>query len=93
MRVFTEVYGKLIWIPHRLLFKKEFHATTKIRPVFNCLLKIEGKYSLNEGAYTGVNLINNMIEILQRFKTNKYVMLGDIRKALRRKTRIGSASL
>ena len=32
-------------------------------------------------AYTRVNLINNMIEIFFRFKTYKYVMLGDIRKA------------
>ena len=55
--------------------------TTKIPPVFNCSLKTHGYYSLNEAAYPRINLINNLIEILLKFKMNKFVMLGDIKKA------------
>lgn len=48
--------------------------------LFNCSLKTEDKCSLNEAAYSGINLINNMIDLLLKFK-KKYVMSGDIKKA------------
>ena len=59
---------------------QESQATTKIKPVFNCSFT-EDKYSVNEAVYTGVNLINTIVEILLRFQIKKYVMLRDIRKA------------
>ena len=56
-------------------------STTKIRPVFNCSLKTGGSCFLNEASYPGINLINDMLNLLLLFKTNKYVLLADIRKA------------
>ena len=56
--------------------------TTKIRPVFNCSLKTHGNYPLNEATNPGSNLINNLIEILLKFRMNKFVMLGYIKKRI-----------
>ena len=56
-------------------------TTTKIRPVFNFSLKTNAKYSLNEAAYPGINLMGDMLELLLLFRSDKYVMLADIRKA------------
>ena len=38
--VVTEDFTKHIWIPHRPVFKTEEQTTTKIRPVFNCSVKL-----------------------------------------------------
>ena len=82
-QVEPEDFTKIIWIPHRPVFKTEEQTITKIRPVFNCSLKANGKYSQNEAAYRGINLMGNMLELLLLFRTNKYVMLADMRKAFR----------
>ncbi|MEL6606441.1 MAG: hypothetical protein AAFP20_24885, partial [Cyanobacteria bacterium J06614_10] len=39
-----------VWIPHRPVIKADTQVTTKIRPVFNCSLKVDGAPSLNEAA-------------------------------------------
>ena len=44
IHVSLELYEKFIWIPHRLVFKTESQATTKIKPVFNCLLKTASSF-------------------------------------------------
>ena len=54
--VVPEDFTKDIWIPHRPIFKTDKQTTSKIRTVFNCSLKANGKYSLNEAAYPGINL-------------------------------------
>ena len=54
---------------------------TKIRPVFNCLLKNKGSCSLNEAVYPGINLLSDLLKPLLFLKTNKHVMLANIRKA------------
>ena len=74
-------FSDYVWIPHRPVIKTEQQNTTKIRPVFNCSLKTKGRYSLNEAAYPGVNLMADMLDLLLKFRCNKYVMLADIRKA------------
>ena len=79
--VVLEDFTKHIWIPHRPVFKTDEQTTTKIRPVFHCFLKANGKYSLNEAAYPGINLMGNMLELLLLFRTNKYVMLAYMHKA------------
>ena len=81
LKIQPEEFGKFIWIPHRPVFKNTEQVTTKIRPVFNCSLKTHGNYFLHEAAYPGINLIHNLIEILLKFRMNKFVMLGDIKKA------------
>ena len=74
-------YHKYKWIPHRPIFKTDEQCTTKIRPVFNCSLKTGGRPSLNEASYAGINLMADMLELLMLFRTNKHVLLGDLRKA------------
>ena len=70
-----------IYIPHRPVIKTDDLTTTKIRPVFNCSLKIGQSPSLNEAAFPGVNLMNNILSLLLYFRTNNYVVLADIMKA------------
>ena len=56
--------------------------TTKIRPVFNCSLKTNKELpSLNEAAYTGIDLMGSILKLLFYFRTNEYVMLSDIKQA------------
>ena len=77
-----EEYNKYIWLPHRPVFKTEEQSTFKMRPVFNCSLKSrKDKPSLNEASYQGVNIMQNMLDLIMLFRTNKYVLLGDLRKA------------
>ena len=75
-------FNKYIWIPHRPVFKEDEQSTFKMRPVFNCSLKSnKEKLSLNEASYQGVNIMQNMLNLIMLFRTNKYVLLGDLRKA------------
>ena len=74
-------YSQYKWIPHRPVFRMEGQVTTKIRPVFNCSLKTNQGYSLNEASYPGINLMTDLLELLLYFRTNKFILLSDIRKA------------
>ena len=74
-------FHKYIWIPHRPVFKTDEQSSTKIRPVFNCSLKTRNCPSLNEASYGGINIMADMLELLMLFRTNKYTLLGDLRKA------------
>ena len=69
-----------IWIPHRPVIRTEANATTKIRPVFNCSLKMGKSPSLNEAAFPGIDLLNSMLSLLLYFRSNFYVLLSDIAK-------------
>ena len=69
---------KYIWIFHNMVFKSNQQLTMKIRPVFNCSLKMGSGYSLNEATYPGVNMIDNMLELILLFVTDKYILLGDM---------------
>ena len=70
-----------IWIPHRPVIRNEANVTTKIRPVFNCSLKMGKASSLNEAAFPGIDLMNNLLSLLLYFRSNFYVVLSDIAKA------------
>ena len=74
-------YHKFLWIPHRPVFKTDEQSSTKIRPVFNCSLKTKGCPSINEASYGGINIMADMLELLMLFRTNRYSLLGDLRKA------------
>ena len=75
-------YDKFTWIPHRPVIKTEAQVTTKIRPVFNCSLKTSKDLpSINEAAYTGIDLMGSILKLLFYFRTNKYAMLADIKQA------------
>ena len=70
-----------IWIPHRAVVREGEACTTKIRPVFNCSLRVKGRPSLNEACYPGVDLMSSLIGLLNYFRTNSGVLLADIAKA------------
>ena len=70
-----------VFIPHRPVIRSDEHTTTKIRPVFNCSLKVGKAPSLNEAAFPGVDLMNNLLSLLLYFRTNNCVVLADIMKA------------
>ena len=70
-----------IWIPHRPVIRNEANVTTKIRPVFNCSLKMGKAPSLSEAAFPGIDLMNNLLSLLLYFRSNFYVVLSDIAKA------------
>ena len=71
-----------VWIPHRPVIKTDpVLGNVKIRPVFNCSLKTGGSPSLNEAAYPGTDLLNSLFGLINYFRTNDYVLLGDLAKA------------
>ena len=74
-------YADYTWIPHRPMIKTEQQVTTKFRPVFNCSLKTHNSPSLSEAAYPGVNLMTDMTKLLLYFRSNKFTMISDSRKA------------
>jgi len=75
-------YNKYKWLTHRPVFKTDAQCTYKMRPVFNCSLKTQkDKPSLNEAAYAGINLMQDMLELQLLFRTEAFVLLGDLKKA------------
>ena len=80
INVHPDDYHKFIWITHRPVIKTEANTNTKIRPVFNCSLKTNKAPSLSEGAYAGVNLMEDIVKLFIYFRSNKYTMLSDIKQ-------------
>ena len=70
-----------IFIPHRPVVKTHDQVTTKVRIVLNCSLKVGNVPSLNEAAYPGVNLLNNLLELLVKIRSNEYFVMSDIKQA------------
>ena len=60
--------------------KNTEQKTMKISAEFNRSLKIRGNYSVDVTAYRGIDRINNLIEVLLKVRTNKSVMMGNIKK-------------
>ncbi|GFY34386.1 DUF1758 domain-containing protein [Trichonephila clavipes] len=57
-------------------------ATTKIRPVFDASAREKGKPSLNDCLYKGVNLIELIPDILDRFRIYPVGIVADIEKGV-----------
>ena len=79
IEVDPQKYGDYTWIPHRPIIKTEQQVTTKIRPVFNCSLKTCNSPSLNEAV--SVNLVTDVTKLLLYFRSNKFTMISELRKA------------
>ena len=62
------------------MIKNDDLTTTKIRPVFNCSLKVTNASLLNESVYPGINLLNDLLDLLLYFRSNSRVFMADIRK-------------
>jgi hypothetical protein len=70
-----------VWITHRPVIREDVQVTTKVRPVLNCSLKIGDGFSLNESAFPGVNLMQNIFNLLIRIRFNKILVMADSSKA------------
>ncbi|XP_030747078.1 uncharacterized protein LOC115875693 [Sitophilus oryzae] len=70
--------GEAHYLPHRPVIKES--STTKIRPVFDASAKEKYKPSLNQCLEKGLNLIEEILNIFLRFRTNKIGVVSDIRK-------------
>lgn len=67
------------YLPHRPVSKES--STTKIRPVFDASAREKQRPSLNQCLEKGLNLIEEIPNILLRFRTNKIGVISDIKKA------------
>ncbi|GFW98313.1 uncharacterized protein TNCV_1091911 [Trichonephila clavipes] len=74
---------ELTWKRHLRMMNKlrNGSATTKIRPVFDASAREKGKPSLNDCLYKGVNLIELIPDILDRFRIYPVEIVADIEKA------------
>jgi len=70
-----------VFIPHRPVVKTEDNVTTKVRIVLNCSIKVGNSTSLNEAAYPGIDLVNNLLKLLLKTRENDYLVISDIRAA------------
>lgn len=68
------------YLPHRAVFK-EASATTPIRPVFDASCRTVEGVSLNDCLEKGLNYIQEIPELLMRFREKKIGIISDIRKA------------
>ncbi|GFW74110.1 integrase catalytic domain-containing protein [Trichonephila clavipes] len=73
---------ELTWKRHLRMMNKlrNDSATTKIRPVFDASAREKGKPSLNDCLYKGVNLIELIPDILDRFRIYPVGIVADIEK-------------
>ena len=56
-------------------------SLSKWDPLFICSLKTDKESSLNEAAFLGIDLMNNLFALLLYFQTNFFVLLADIMMA------------
>ena len=76
----NEVNNECYYLPHRPVIKLN-SETTKIRPVFDASASEKGKLSLNECLWKGINLIELIPDILDRFRIYPIGISADIEKA------------
>lgn len=70
---------KCHYLPHRPIFKDS--VTTPVRPAFDASCKVGRHPSLNDCLYKGPNHIEQLPDVLMRFRAKKVGALADIRKA------------
>ncbi|GBO04726.1 hypothetical protein AVEN_179306-1 [Araneus ventricosus] len=71
---------KCHYLPHRPVIKMQIE-TIKIRPVFDASASEKGKPSLNHCLFKGINLIEPIPDVIDRFRTYLIGLSGDIEKA------------
>lgn len=67
------------FIPHRAVLKEG--STTPLRPVFDASAHEKGRPSLNDCLEKGVNFIEKIPSLLNRFRLHKFGVISDIKKA------------
>lgn len=56
-------------------------SSTKIRPVCNCSLCTGRCPLLNDCVYLGINFFTDILELLLKFRMDRYMLLADIHRA------------
>ncbi|XP_076230178.1 uncharacterized protein LOC143175315 [Nomia melanderi] len=74
--------GLSFYLPHHAVIK-EGSTTTKLRVVFDGSAKTSTGISLNDTQRVGSTVQSELIDILLRFRTHKYVLSADIEKMYR----------
>ncbi|XP_072751044.1 uncharacterized protein [Anoplolepis gracilipes] len=69
-------------MPHHCVIKEE-SSTTRLRVVFDASCKTTSGVSLNDTLMTGPTLQQDLLSIVVRFRTFKYVLIADITKMYR----------
>ena len=69
--------GPVFYLPHRPVVR-ESAVFTKVRPVFDASAKGYNGISLNDCMEVGPNLLNNLTEILMRFRRWKVGITADV---------------
>lgn len=67
------------YLPHHCI--KTENKSTPLRIVFDASAKIKGYHSLNECLYRGPLMLEDLVELLLRFRMYKYGITADIEKA------------
>ena len=73
--------GPVFYLPHRPV-ARESAVSTKVRPVFDASAKGCNGISLNDCMEVGPNLLNNLTEILMKFRCWKVGITADVEKAV-----------
>ena len=71
--------GKTHYLPHHAVIRRD-KATTKLRVVYDASARSDGA-ALNDCLYTGPPLVENIFDILLRFRANRVALTGDVEKA------------
>ena len=74
------VVGEVHYLPHHPVVRQD-RATTKVRVVFDASAKTSSGPSLNDCLYAGPALVENIADILLRFRIHAVALVGDIEKA------------
>ncbi|XP_072761512.1 uncharacterized protein [Anoplolepis gracilipes] len=70
------------YMPHHCVIKEE-SSITRLRVIFDALCKTTSGVSLNDTLMTGPTLQQDLLSIVVRFRTFKYVLIADITKMYR----------
>ena len=76
----TQDQGPSCYLPHHGVTRED-KVTTKLRIVFDGSAKVKGGHSLNECLYKGPTLLNDLVQMLTRFRIGSYVVSADIQEA------------
>jgi len=77
-----EIEGETCYLPHHAV-RKECSTSTKLRVVFDASCKTQSGVSLNDTLLKGPVIQDDIIFILARFRTYKYVLSADVEKMYR----------
>lgn len=71
-----------VYLPHHGVVR-ESSTTTKLRAVFNASMKTDSNYSLNDLMEKGPNLQKDILSLIIKWRSYKYVVTADIEKMYR----------